>query len=101
MVMKSSWILKAKCMVMKMNKSEFINILSKELDYSKDQCTIINDILENHFFLSKKNKNKIINELTKSLNVSESEATNIYNTSLKIIKEEMKNKLKHPFKSKN
>lgn len=88
-------------MVMKMNKSEFINTISKELDYSKDKCIIINDILEDNFFLSKKNKNKIIQELTKSLNVSESEATNIYNTSLKIIKEEVHNKLKHPFKSKN
>ena len=49
-------------MVMKMNKRDFINKLSIELSYSKDKCSIINEILENNFFISKKNKDKIIEE---------------------------------------
>jgi len=86
-------------MVMKMNKTEFINELSKELSYSKDKCIIINQILESNFFISKKSKDKIIEELIQTLNINYEEAIKIYDTALTIIKNEIKNKLKHPFKS--
>lgn len=88
-------------MVMKMNKAEFIQKLSEVLSYSKEKCTTINDILENNFFISKKNKDKIVSEFIQELNVDEREANNIYNTATKIINDEIKNKLKHPFRSKN
>ncbi len=84
---------------MKMNKNEFISELSKQLSYSKEKCFMINDILENNFFISKKNKDKIIEEFIKILNVSNEEAMKIYDIAIKIIKEEVKNKLKHPFKN--
>ena len=41
-------------MVMNLNKTEFINELSNTLSYSEDKCLIINEILEDNFFLSKK-----------------------------------------------
>lgn len=85
----------------KMNKAEFINELSNQLSYSKDKCSIINEILENNFFISKKNKDKIIEEFIQILDVNDEEAIHICNTAVKIIKNEVKNKLKHPFKSKN
>lgn len=88
-------------MVMKMNKTEFIQKLSENLSYSKEKCTTINNILENNFFISKKNKDKIVSEFIQELNVDEREANNIYNTATKIINDEIKNKLKHPFRSKN
>ncbi len=88
-------------MVMNLNKNEFVNELSKQLSYSKEKCIMINDILENNFFISKKNKDKIIEEFIQELDINKEEAMSIYEIAVKIIKEEVKNKLKHPFKSKD
>lgn len=88
-------------MVMKMNKKEFVMELSRELNYSEDKCTIINDVLESNFFISKKNRDKIIGELSTKLDIDNEEATNIYDKAVNIINTEIKNKLKHPFKSKD
>lgn len=84
-------------MVKQMNKKEYIEKLSKEISYTKEECIIISEILEENFFIRKKNKNKIIEELKNTLKIEEQEANRIYNISTKIIKEEIKNKLKHPF----
>lgn len=86
-------------MVMKMNKREFIKELSHKLSYTIDDCIIINDILESNFFISKKSKDKIIAELVKKFSITDGEAERIYDTSCSIIKEEIKNKIKHPFKN--
>lgn len=87
-------------MVMKMNKTDFIKQLSKELSYSEDKCLIINEILEKNFFISKKNKDKIIDELASTLDINYELATKIYDIAIMIINNEIKNKLKHPFKNK-
>ena len=86
-------------MVMKMNKAGFIKELSKVNGYSIDDCIIINDVLENNFFISKKSKDKIVSELTSKLQINETEATSIYEKAKMIFNNEIKNKLKHPFKS--
>lgn len=86
-------------MVKQMNKREFIEKLSSELSYSVEKCTIINDVLENNFFISKKSKDKILNDLIEKLSITESEAGKIYDVSISIIKDEIKNKIKHPFKN--
>lgn len=86
-------------MVMKMNKKGFIESLSRELSYSNDKCVIINDVLESNFFISKKNKNKIIGELISELDINSDEACRIYDIAVKIINNEIKNALRHPFKS--
>ena len=84
---------------MKMNKTGLINELSKQLSYSKEKCLMINDILESNFFISKRNKDKIVDEFIQKLKVSSEEAMKIYDTAVKIIKDEVKNKLKNPFKN--
>lgn len=88
-------------MVMKLNKNEFVSELSTRLSYSKEKCIMINEILENNFFISKKNKDKIIDEFIEKLDINNEEAMSIYDTAIKIVKKEVKNKLKHPFKSKH
>lgn len=88
-------------MVNLMNKTEFIKELSDRLSYNEEECTIINSILEDNFFISKKNKDKIISEIVIKLNIDIEEATRIYDIAKKIMNEQIKNKLKHPFKNKD
>ena len=88
-------------MVMKMNKEEFIKKLSEELNYSEDKCILINDILENNFVISKKSKDSIINELIMKLDINNDEANRIYDTAIKLIKDEVWNNIKHPFRNKD
>lgn len=99
--MKFNSIPKERCMETKMNKKGFIDALSKRLSYSIEECFTINEILESNFFISKKSRDKIIEEFIKALDVDRKEATRIYNEAIKIINGELKNKLKHPFKSKD
>lgn len=86
-------------MVKKMNKTLFIEELSKQLNYPLNKCNIINNILENNFFISKSSKDKIIKELIDNLNIDNNEALNIYEVATTIIKNEIKYKLTHPFKN--
>lgn len=86
-------------MVMKMNKKGFINELSNQTGYDEKRCILINDIIENYFIFRKKNKEKIIKDLQIKANLSEDDSENVYDIYIKIITEEIKNKLKHPFKS--
>lgn len=81
-----------------MNKSQFINELSKKTNYSIEDCTRINSILEDNFIISRKSKDKIVSSLMSEFNISEEEANNIYNISVEIITTSIKNKIKHPFK---
>lgn len=82
-----------------MNKSEFIKELSKQTSYNKERCNIINNIVENTFIIGKKNKEKIIEKFEKQINLDENEANKLYEIVMRIISTEIKNKLKHPFKS--
>ena len=97
MDMKYNWIPKGRCMVKKMNKQEFINELQSRVELSKDECIIINEILEKHFILG--SKNKVVRDLKESLNIEEIKADEIYNISMEIISSSLKQKLKNPFKS--
>jgi len=80
-----------------MNKRGFIKVLSERLSYKEETCIIIHDILEDNFFISRKSKEKIIYELVNKINVTEEEAEVIYETAKKILNDEIKNKMKHPF----
>ena len=82
-----------------MNKTKFIEELMKQTNYDKEKCTKISDILEDNFFIGKKNKEKTINQIITTFNCDEEEANKIYETTSSIIATELKNKLKHPFKS--
>lgn len=84
-----------------MNKAEFINVLSSKTGLSLKNTKLVNQILEDHFFISQKNKDKIVSEFVIKLNISVNEAIKIYETAKSIFNEEIKNKLKHPFKSRD
>lgn len=82
-----------------MNKTKFIDTLKNKTDLTENDSIIVNEVLENHFLIGKNNMEKIIDDLIDKLNINEIKANEIYNTSMTIIKEELKYKLKHPFKS--
>lgn len=86
-------------MVMIMNKNKFIKTLAEKTKLTLSNAETVNNILENNFFISKKSKDKIIKEIVSKLNVSLLDATSIYNIAKEIINEEIKKKVKHPFKS--
>ena len=86
---------------MKMNKQEFIKELSEKIYYSIEDTTRINNILEDNFIISKKNKCKIVDSLMNEFNIDYDEADKIYNASVELITKQIKNKLRHPFKSKD
>ena len=80
-----------------MNREKFIERLSNQADLTKEKAILVNDILENNFFISKRYKDKIISEIVLNLNININEATKIYEIAKAIIGSEIKNKLKHPF----
>ena len=88
-------------MVKKMNKQEFINEVFKETNRSIDECTIIVDCFDNHLFVGKNNKEKIMLELMERLNLNSEDANEIYEVTSRIIVSEIKDKIRHPFESKD
>ena len=82
-----------------MNKSEFIKELSKQTGYDEEKCIVINSIVEDTFIIGKKNKEKMIEKFEEQISLDENEANKLYETVISIIGSELKNKLKHPFKS--
>lgn len=86
-------------MAMTMHKTEFIQELQNQLNYEKEKCIIINHILESTFLFGKSSKDKIIRDLINELQIENSEANRIYEIAMNIIRMEIKNKLKHPFRS--
>ena len=88
-------------MVMMMNKTGFIKELVKQTGMSESDCIVINDCLEENFFVGKINKEKFIEKLVTALDISEEKADGIYNICSEIIVSEIKHKLIHPFKSKD
>ena len=77
-----------------MNKNEFIEELLQRLNYSKEEVSKINNILEKNFFISKKSKEKIITKLMSTLNISLEEANRIYDTARSLLKEKVDKNLK-------
>lgn len=80
-----------------MNREKFIERLSNQADLTKEKAILVNDILENNFFISKRYKDKIISEIVLSLSININEATKIYEIAKDIIGSEIKKELKHPF----
>lgn len=82
-----------------MNKEKFIDKLSKKINIEKQDAKIINDILEDNFLIGKKNKDKIIDIFKSKLNIDDKKANEIYVAAADILKDGLKDKIKHPFKS--
>lgn len=86
-------------MVKKMNKTKFIQTLKEKLNIEENEAKIINNIIETNNIFGKKSKDKIINDFMEQLKVDNKKANNIYETTMDIIANAIKNKIKHPFKS--
>lgn len=83
-----------------MNKTNFIEKLSKETKYDIEKCKLINEVIESHFIIGKNNKEKILNDFINKLNIDKEESESIYNKCIEILGNEFKKKIRHPFKSK-
>ena len=81
-----------------MNKHGFIEELSKQTNLSIEECTMINDILEDYPFFGKNNKEKITKAFIEKLNYTDEKAEEIYNIASSVIATAIKDKIKHPFK---
>ena len=101
MDMKSKKTQMEKCMVKKMNKTGFIEKLKETLNIDETKANMINNVLENNNIFGKKNKDKIIEDMMNQLKIDLNEANKIYEKVMDIIKDAIKNKIKHPFKSQN
>lgn len=86
-------------MVMKMNKTKFIQELCKRTKLEEEKCTIVNSILEDNFLIGKQNKEKVVNSIIEKLDIETTQAEKIYETAMDIIAKEIKYKIRHPFKS--
>jgi len=84
---------------MKMNKTGFIEQLQENTDLSKEQCILLNDAMEENFIIGKNNKENTINLIMDNLKVDYKKADEYYNIAISIITNNIKNKIKHPFKS--
>lgn len=88
-------------MVMKMNKSRFIQELRVRTNLPEEKCILVNDIIEDSSLIGQKNKEEIVNNIIQKLSITNGEAEKIYEMAMNIILEEIKYKIKHPFKSKD
>ena len=82
-----------------MNKEKFIQTLKETLNIDEAKAKIINNIIESNNIFGKKNKDIIINDFMEQLKIDNEKANEIYEKSLNIITNAIKNKIKHPFKS--
>ena len=82
-----------------MNKQFFEKELMNKVGISSKDAKLVNDVLEENSIIGKKSKENIINELVNLLEVDEDRANEIYNAAMDVIKDGVKKKLKHPFKS--
>ena len=88
-----------RCMVILMNKKEFIKELEKETGLDENKCIILNDCMEEYFKIGKKNKEKTVALIQERLELEYDEADNLYNIATGIMLKGIKNSIFHPFKS--
>lgn len=86
-------------MVKKMNKTYFLKQLQEKTNLSKKDTIVVSDILDDYFVFGKKNKEKIVNAIKEKLDLTDERSDEIYNIAMSIISSNIKEKLKHPFKS--
>jgi len=84
-----------------MNKTLFLKEIKEKTNLSEEEVLKISDTLDDTFIIGKKNKEKMIESFISKLGISDAEAERIYEIIMDIMKNAIKDKLKHPFKSKN
>ena len=85
----------------KMNKAGFLKQLQEKTNLSEKDTLVVSSILDDYFVFGKKNKDKIVSAIKEKLNVTDERADEIYNITMSIISSNIKDKIKHPFKSKD
>jgi len=86
-------------MVMKMNKTMFLKELQEKTNLSKKDTLVVSSMLDEYFVFGKKNKDKIVSAIKEKLNITDTQADEIYNIAMSIITSNIKDKIKHPFRS--
>lgn len=71
-------------MVMRMNKQDFIIELQKQMNYTEEQCKIIENVLKKHKIIGRKNKEKIKDDLVQELEVTNEQADKLYNICMEL-----------------
>ena len=84
-----------------MNKMLFLKEIKEKTNLSEEDVLKISDTLDDTFIIGKKNKEKMIESFVSKLGISDAEAEKIYEIIMDIMKNAIKDKLKHPFKSKD
>lgn len=70
---------------MKKDKEYIINSLIEKANKSKEEASVITDILDNHFIIGHNNKKEIIADFEKELNVDSDSADELYNICAEIL----------------
>ncbi len=84
---------------MKKNKSWFLKELQNRLKYSKEECEKIATILETSFILTKNGLEEARKKIERTLSLTEDESKEVIYVCDMILKSEIKNKMRHPFKN--
>lgn len=82
-----------------MNKAGFIKELQSRTDFTEEQCTVINSVLEDHFIFHKKNKPIVVADIAEKLSIDETQSDEVYEISMSIIRAEKKKTLRRPLGS--
>ena len=84
-----------------MNKRYYVKQLSEKLNIDQTEARRIADVIDDCALIGRKNKDNTISTFMERLNVTKEEANKLYNVSVEIIKDNIINKIKHPFKKDN
>ena len=84
-----------------MNAEDFKKELMAKTGITEEQCTIVNNVLENTVMAGKESKELIIGQISEKLNVSEKQAEVIYGVAMGLLAKGAVHKVKGHFKKKN
>ena len=76
-----------------MDKTDFIAKLKELTNYDEEKCNIINDVVQNNFWIGKDAKDKIVNALKERLHISDEDVEKLYNICKQILGDEVMDKI--------